>query len=114
MHQNASKLQAFASWGSWVLGMGLLRLVEYGPIAAAPPCSMYVAACSSVHRRSVKAPWGNLKNYKVRLAARIWRNTEPWTYIFWVQGVEMSLCLLLVSSGLIALFVSCWAARRPS
>lgn len=52
-----------------------LRLVNKGIVAAAPPCSMYVAACASVHRRTKARPQGNHRNFKVRLAGRIWKNT---------------------------------------
>ena len=39
-----------------------------------PPCSLYSPACQSVHQRTEANPLGNLKNFKVRLALRIWSN----------------------------------------
>ena len=55
----------------------LLRLVDNGLVAAAPPCSLYGPACASVHKRSVDRPEGDLKRFKVRLARRIWYNFVP-------------------------------------
>lgn len=51
------------------------RILEGGLIAAAPPCSLMVAACASVHMRSWLRPQGFTGVFKVRLANRIWRNT---------------------------------------
>ncbi|CAL1142652.1 unnamed protein product [Cladocopium goreaui] len=48
------------------------RLHPEGLIAGAPPCSLFTAASSSVHKRTKLHPCGNLANYKVRLAQRIW------------------------------------------
>lgn len=45
-----------------------------GCIVAAPPCSLYGPCCSSVHKRTKQNVLGNLKNFKVRLARRIWVN----------------------------------------
>lgn len=39
-----------------------------------PPCSLYSPACQSAHQRTEVNPLGNLKNFKVRLALRIWSN----------------------------------------
>lgn len=60
------------SWdqlGTWVLSR---RLHPEGLIAGAPPCSLFTAASSSVHKRTKLHPCGNLANYKVRLSQRIW------------------------------------------
>ena len=55
----------------------VLRIVEYGVVVGGPPCSLLVAASSSVHRRR---PWrllGDTSNSKVRLSNRIWENCVP-------------------------------------
>ncbi|CAK9026387.1 unnamed protein product, partial [Durusdinium trenchii] len=49
-------------------------LVEGGIRIAGPPCSLFVAASQSVHRRSVSNLNGNLQNAKVRCSNRIWTN----------------------------------------
>ena len=51
-----------------------LRLRDGGLVAAAPPCSLFVPACASVHKRSIARPRGDQRNFKVRLAGRIWTN----------------------------------------
>ena len=48
------------------------RLHPDGLIAGAPPCSLFTAASSSVHKRTKLHPCGDLGNFKVRLAQRIW------------------------------------------
>eukprot|EP00435_Cladocopium_sp_Y103_P002378 s4175_g1.t1 len=48
------------------------RLHPDGLLAGAPPCSLFTAASSSVHKRTKSHPCGDLGNYKVRLAQRIW------------------------------------------
>lgn len=50
------------------------RLLDGGILVCAPPCSLFSGACASVHRRTKRNPFGNRKNFKVRLAERIWRN----------------------------------------
>lgn len=52
----------------------VVRLLPGALVAAGPPCSLFVAACQSIHRRSMCNPWGNTANQKVRLANRIWKN----------------------------------------
>ena len=44
-----------------------LRLHDGGLVAAAPPCSLFVPACASVHKRSIARPRGDQRNFKVRL-----------------------------------------------
>ena len=54
------------------------RLMNGAMLVLAPPCSLFVRACSSVHRRTVANPEGNQAVLKVRLAQRIWRNMDSW------------------------------------
>ena len=54
------------------------RLMNGAMLVLAPPCSLFVPACSSVHRRTVANPEGNQAVLKVRLAQRIWRNMDSW------------------------------------
>lgn len=53
------------------------RLFTDGLAVAGPPCSLYGPAAASVHRRTKANVLGNLDNFKVRLARRIWVNWEP-------------------------------------
>ena len=66
-----------------------LRLVDQGAIIAGPPCSLFVSACASVHKRSFQNLPGNLEVYKVRLANRIWLNFASgcidWQCV-WIPG----------------------------
>ena len=48
------------------------RLDRRGIVIAAPPCSLYGPCCASVHRWSHANVRGNMDNFKVRLAWRIW------------------------------------------
>ena len=57
-----------------LLPMSHPRLHDTAAVVAAPPCSLYGPASASVHQRSLAQPEGNLNNYKVRLARRIWIN----------------------------------------
>lgn len=50
------------------------RLLPSAIVIAGPPCSLFVAACQSVHARSLSNLAGNVANAKVRLANRIWAN----------------------------------------
>ena len=52
--------------------------MDDGVIIAAPPCSLYGPACSSAHKRSPENVRGDMQNFKVRLAHRIWTNFVPW------------------------------------
>ena len=54
------------------------RLKNGGMLTCAPPCSLFVPACSSVHRRTFANPEGNQAILKVRLAQRIWKNMDSW------------------------------------
>lgn len=56
-----------------LIRMGV-QLFSDGVALAAPPCSLYGPACSSVHKRSRTNVRGDLSNFKVRLARRIWNN----------------------------------------
>ena len=67
--------------------MSTTRLTDEGLIVAAPPCSMFGPACSSVHRRSLSAPQGDLRNFKVRLSNRIWMNFV--TGLHWVRTGDL-------------------------
>ena len=51
-----------------------LRLCDGGLLVCAPPCSLFGAASSSVHKRSVANPAGDQTRFKVRLAQRIWKS----------------------------------------
>ena len=51
-----------------------IRLFPSSLVVSAPPCSLYGPACSSVHKRTAENPLGDLSNFKVRLAKRIWLN----------------------------------------
>lgn len=55
-----------------------MRLKQDGIMVCAPPCSLYGPACSSIHQRTKQNPAGNLQNFKVRLARRIWVNFVAW------------------------------------
>ena len=50
------------------------RLQDDGLLMCGPPCSMFGPASSSIHRRSVDMPEGDLSRWKVRLSNRIWGN----------------------------------------
>ena len=56
----------------------MLRLRDQALIMAAPPCSLYGPACSSVHKRTADRPEGDQRVFKVRLAHRIWANMVAW------------------------------------
>ncbi|CAK9027613.1 unnamed protein product [Durusdinium trenchii] len=58
-----------------------LSLTDSALICAAPPCSMYGPACASVHRRSNDNVLGDLSNFKVRLARRIWVNFASFLHV---------------------------------
>ena len=62
------------------------RLSPEGLVAAAPPCSLYGPAAASVHKRSDSNPLGDLGNFKVRLARRIWLSFASWTQAWSVLG----------------------------
>lgn len=54
--------------------LACFRVVPFGLIFLGPPCSLFVAASSSVHRRQ---PWrleGDTSRFCVRLANQVWRN----------------------------------------
>ena len=51
-----------------------LRLVPGGAVVAGPPCSLFVGACQSIHRRTRSCPLGDTRNLKVRLSNLIWDN----------------------------------------
>lgn len=53
---------------------------------AAPPCSLYGPACSSVHKRSRTNVRGDLANFKVRLARRIWTNFVAGLDVLSIRG----------------------------
>lgn len=55
----------------------LMSLVHGGLVTLAPPCSLFVWLSCSVHLRHKMGPYGQTKNYKVRLANRIVQNCEP-------------------------------------
>ena len=50
----------------------LPRLFSDGVLIGAQPCSMYIGACANVRRRSKANVLGDLSNWKVQLARRIW------------------------------------------
>ena len=71
----------------WInLDQSGLRLADRALIVAAPPCSLFGPACSSIHRRSLLQPEGDLNNFKVRLARRIWLSFVLWQSR--VQSIE--------------------------
>ena len=55
----------------------LLALIPGGLLTLAPPCSLYIWLSSSVHRRHVLGPYGNVRNLKVRMSNCIVINTVP-------------------------------------
>jgi hypothetical protein len=57
-----------------ILDYSTLRIKRQGLLVGAPPCSLLGPACSSVHRRSVAKPLGDISRWKVRLSNRIWFN----------------------------------------
>lgn len=59
----------------------LFRLVPAGVLIAGPPCSIFVNACVSMHKRCETQPEGDLNVYLVRLANRIWLN-----FVLWKNG----------------------------
>ncbi len=65
------------------------RMIEGGLVVCAPPCSLYSAACQSVHQRTPTNPGGNLAVYKVRLAHRIWANMAPGLHSIFDVGLLM-------------------------
>ena len=96
---NRAKKAQYACWIFWYLALcfgnlpftfvvsmdidGLMftacaRLHPDALICCAPPCSLFSAASQSVHQRCVERPEGNLRNFKVRLANRIWSNMVTW------------------------------------
>ncbi|CAJ1354572.1 unnamed protein product [Effrenium voratum] len=68
-----------------LLTMGM-KLVDQGAIIAGPPCSLFVSACASVHKRSFQNLPGNLEVYKVRLANRIWLNFACFLLVLHLAG----------------------------
>ncbi|CAK9105996.1 unnamed protein product [Durusdinium trenchii] len=86
------------------LRMGL-QLHDGGLIAAAPPCSLFVPACASVHRRSLARPQGNQRNFKVRLANRIWSNFATCVHI--LLSLRPSLYLVIEQP------TGSWAFKQP-
>lgn len=54
-----------------------MRLKEGALLVAGPPCSLFVNACVSVHKRSDEHLLGDESVFKVRLANRIWLNFAP-------------------------------------
>ena len=56
----------------------LIRLVHGGILICGPPCSVFVAASQSVHRRSMSKPQGDTRLACVRLSNIIWSNFAPW------------------------------------
>ena len=68
----------------------LPRLDPHGIVIAAPPCSMYGPACSSIHKRSLKNPRGDMNNFKVRLAWRIWTSFASWQQMNGSESSELS------------------------
>lgn len=59
-----------------------MQMIEGGLCVCAPPCSLYSAACQSIHQRTRTNPGGNRKVFKVRLAHRIWANMAPGLHLF--------------------------------
>lgn len=87
-----------------LLDMGA-RLDRRGIVIAAPPCSLYGPCCASVHRRSHANVRGNMDNFKVRLAWRIWTSFAVFLEI--LHGVRENLyCFIEQPSG-------SWAFRQP-
>ena len=62
-----------------------------------PPCSLFVAACQSVHCRSKLDPKGDQRRWSVRCANRIWEN--------FVSGTIWD---LLDSFGVCQVLLRCW------
>lgn len=52
-----------------------IRLKPHGLVCGGPPCSLFVGASSSIHRRSVFRPLGDLSWLSVRMSNQIWSNT---------------------------------------
>ncbi|CAK9055567.1 WD_REPEATS_REGION domain-containing protein [Durusdinium trenchii] len=57
----------------------MLGLVQFGIIVAGPPCSLFVAACASVHRRRADQVLGDQSRMSVRLGNQIWINVVALT-----------------------------------
>ena len=70
--------KSMKEWQGFQLLVCIGRLVQRGLVVSAPPCSLYGPCCSSIHRRSTANPYGDMSNYKVRLARLIWSNFVPW------------------------------------
>ena len=76
---------SFIAMGDYDLGKSVgshatvtfCRAKEDALLMCAPPCSLFVGACASVHRRTWRNPYGNIQVFKVRLANRIWANMVP-------------------------------------
>ena len=71
------------------------RLRTNGILVCAPPCSLMVAACQSVHQRTLANPEGNQKNFKVRLSRRIWLNMVTGTQ--YDVNFELSVAFVLAN-----------------
>ena len=69
------------------------RIVPGGALIAGPPCSIFVNACVSLHKRSRGRPEGDQRVYLVRLSNLIWRN-----FVFW--HVLANILRLAMPSGL--------------
>ncbi|CAK8996437.1 unnamed protein product [Durusdinium trenchii] len=67
-------IQILAIYGNFLLGWPGAGLKEGGAIIAGPPCSLFVNACVSLHRRASWRLRGDESVWKVRLANRIWKN----------------------------------------
>lgn len=87
-----------------LLGMGLMLLPK-AIVLAGPPCSLFVGASCSVHRRTIDNVWGNTRNKKVRLSNLLWTN--------FAIAIEI---LILCGRGLFYVFeqpASSWAFKLP-
>lgn len=74
------------------------RLTWQGILVCGPPCSLFVQACVSVHRRTKQNVWGNLNNFRVRCANRIWINFASWLSCHLAHLVSSLVCCIFCIS----------------
>ena len=64
------------------------RLAPKAICMSGPPCSLHVSACQSVHKRAEGRLLGDTRNFRVRLANRIWANFVPGLWFKTTQHIS--------------------------
>lgn len=78
--------------GFFQLLQWLLELVPFGIAFCGPPCSLFIGASSSVHRRRTWRLYGDCSRFCVRLANAIWSNWAVCMQVVLSLGRDIYAC----------------------